>query len=134
MRRFVLALALALAGCAYLQMPPACGAPGPDSGEFRPVELHYLNDGDLDGRICVTLNGEGPFDAVIERASYVPNTGKFASAAAGGDRLEVRAWMAGSDAFYRETFAWSSQNYVVVVTQPDGSLRIDHFAQPPVFA
>jgi hypothetical protein len=136
---FALASALALvAGCTGSEAPlasepPACEGDRGENVAGRAVGVHYLNDGGLSGRLCVRLNDVGPLEARIERRSTIPDTARLGTPTVLGEELRVEAWLAGNATRAVGSFPWASENYVVIVTESNGTLRIDHFAQQPTF-
>ncbi|HUR68651.1 MAG TPA: hypothetical protein VM370_05340 [Candidatus Thermoplasmatota archaeon] len=136
MKPILLLIAILLSGCATgPSVRHSCG-PSVDA-EGAPVarvHVYFLNDGDLDRRLCVMLNDAGPFDAVVHRANVVPNVGEIANVTIAGDALRVVAWIAGAPPHYEATGTLDGERWVVLATQRDGTLRVDVFDHQVGFA
>jgi hypothetical protein len=134
MRAALLVLLALVAGCAAgPSSSSSCGATVPDGHEGSVVTVHFLNDGNLAGRLCATLNGVGPVHADLEKSSSTPNTARMGALHVTGERLQAVAWMADSLVRIEGTYDATEVVSLAVVTQADGTLRLDPFDREPVF-
>lgn len=147
MRAALLLLALVLAGCAAPLDAADCArgsdlaSTGIEEERLRPddalARVHVLHDGrpSRDVLVCVQLQGQRPFGAVMEGRNVVPNVATVAEGyLANASELRVFAFVPDDDVAAAQAFPMTAENHVVVVVQGDYTLRIDKSETPVTFS